>query len=154
MLSVLVDNDDAAAGADHTAHFGYCGFDVDGVFQRLGRVGGVECVVREGEGRHRAAARTDTGGYTAEHGFGQVKRSDAGVPMIILQHASEAAFAGAHVEDAPVIQFAEESQDQLDVEDARIDGGGEVLLVRRSLIEAAADLIEGGGGLRRLAAKP
>ena len=52
-----------------------------------------------------------------------------------LKMRAKRPFAAAHVEDAPAAQIAEVLPHQLHVPDARVDGGGEALLVAGGLIE-------------------
>ena len=72
-----------------------------------------------------------------------------------MKDAREAALAAADVEDAPAGQIAEVIANQLDVIDARIDGGGKVLFVARGFVERGLDAgAQLGGELRaRLSGK-
>ena len=66
-----------------------------------------------------------------------------------LKDAGEAAFAAADIEHALAAQVAEVVADQLDVVDAGIDGGGEMLLVGGGLVEGGLDAgAQLGGELR------
>ena len=55
--------------------------------------------------------------------------------FLLLEDAREAALAAAYVQHAPAAQIAQVFADQLDVIDARIDGGGKMLLVARGFVE-------------------
>ncbi len=79
------------------------------------------------------------GGDELEHRLGEVQAPDFGGGVALGEDAGEAALAAADVEDAAARQVAEEFEDELDVVDAGIDGGGEVLLVARGFLEGSAD---------------
>lgn len=93
----------------------------------------------------------DTFGDEAEHGFRKVEGDDVGGGVAFEEDTVEAAFAGTDVEDAAMVEVAEGIEQKLDVVDARVDGGGEVLLIACGFIEGTADLAERDVSLRRSA---
>jgi len=135
----LSDDYDAAAGGDDAADLGDGALDIDGVFEGFGGVSGVESAIAERQVGEGTGARLDGGRGEPEHGLGEIQPGDLGTRMALGEHAGEPALAAAGVENALPGQVAEELQDQLDVVDARVDGGGEMLLVARGLLEGVAD---------------
>ena len=77
--------------------------------------------------------------HKTEHLLGDVESPNLGPGVPLLDHASEAALAAAHVENAAAAELAQVFQNQGDMVDARVNGGGEILLVTGGLIEAGAD---------------
>ncbi len=74
------------------------------------------------------------------------KRNDPRFRILIFQDTREPPFATADIEHTTVLKVTKVAQNQLDVKDARIDCGWKMLLIRRSLIEAAPDFVQGDGG--------
>ena len=66
-----------------------------------------------------------------QHRFRQIHRDDRGGRLALLDDAREASLAAADIGDALAGQIAQVFQYQLDVPDARIDGGRVMLLIRR-----------------------
>jgi len=113
--------------------------DLDGVLQALGGIGAVEIAILEGQFGHGTGARVDPRRDVAQHLLADVQAPQFGLRLLLLEDARETALAAAHVQHAPAGKIAEMLLDQLDVIDAGIDGGGEMLLVVRGLLEGVAD---------------
>ena len=81
----------------------------------------------------------DSLGHEAQHRFGDVEPPQFGLRFLLAKHTREAALAAAHIEHPLPAQRAEVFANQLDVVNARIDGGGKMLLVARGFIERGLD---------------
>src|ERR1022692_4956640 len=66
---------------------------------------------------------------------GDIEAPEFRARLLFLEHAREATLAAAHVQHAAAGEIAQMIADQLDVIDARIDGGGKMLLVARGFVE-------------------
>jgi hypothetical protein len=148
MFGVLVDDHDTTAGTDDTAHFRYSFLDINRVLERFSRIRGIKRGVGEGKRRHRAAARSDIFRNHSQHSFREIEGYDASRGIIVFQNSREPTLAGAYIERAAAIKVTKVPHDELHVKNAGINGRREMLLVRRGLIEAAADLVERGAGSR------
>ena len=135
LIGVLVDDGDPAAGLDDATNFSDRFFDFHGVLERFGGVSAVEEIVGEGELGHRSGAGMDAFGDEAEHSFRDVEAPEFGLRLLLVEDAGEAALAATYVEDALAGERAEVLADELDVVNARVDGGGEMLLIGGGPVE-------------------
>src|SRR5262249_39227157 len=70
-----------------------------------------------------------------------VDRADGGLRVPVVEDTDKASLPAADIEDALACQVTEKIEDQLDVVDARIDGGWEMLFVGGVAVEGGADLV-------------
>jgi len=148
MRCIFVNDDDAPAWPDNSAHL-VDGFpDVHRMFKRFGGVGGVERSVCERQRRHRPATWRYRFGDETQHSFSQIETNKSGFRILIFQNSRESTLTAADIEYASIPKISKIAEDQLDMKDARVDCGRKMLLVGRSLIEAAPDFIQGDRGGR------
>jgi hypothetical protein len=150
LLGIFVDDRDAAAALHHAAQLGDGGVDIHGVLQRFGGVGAVEALGAKGQGSHGAGAGVNTCWNMAQHCLGQIEGDDRRFRIALLENPREAAFAATHVQDALAVQIAEVFDQELNVVDAGIDGGGIMFLVSRRFVEEADDFPEWRGHQARV----
>ncbi len=139
VFGVLINNDYPAARLHNPAYFVYRPVDFHGVFQGFCGVGAIEIPVFEGKLGHGAGAGVNAGRDMAEHFRRDVQAPDFGFGFLLVEDAGEAAFAAADVEDAAAAEISQVVADELDVIDAWVDGGREMLLVRGGGIEGRLD---------------
>ena len=140
MLGVLVDDGEFSARAKDAAHFGYGPFDIDSVFERFGGVDAVKGGIGERELGQDAGNLADSRGNGLKHSFGDIEAGNPRVRILFEQHARISAFATPGIEQTFARDGREEAQQNLHVQNARIDRGREVLFVARCLVEALTDL--------------
>ncbi len=143
MFGVLVDDDQTSPGFQHAAHLSDRDVDCDGVFQRFRGVDAIERIGGEGKVSHRAGAWGDALRHKVQHGFGEIEGDYGRLGVPVMEDSGEAAFAAAVVQNSAAGLDSEPIQNQLNVINARVNGGREVLFVGGSLIEGTADLAKG-----------
>jgi len=148
MLDIFVNDDDAPAWPNNSAHLVDCFPDVHRMFERFRGVGGVKGPVRERQRRHRSATRRYCFGDETQHSFSQIETNESGVGILIFQNPRKPPLTAADIEYTSIPKIPKIAEDQLDMKDARVDYGRKMLLVGRSLIEAAPDFIQGDRGGR------
>ena len=110
-----------------------------GVYFDVGRLESYGRLSRQNLEDVRAGARVDVARHKMEHLLGHVESPNLSPGVVLPDHAREAALAAAHVKNAAAAERAHVFQDQGDMVDAGVNGGGEILLVTGGLIEAGAD---------------
>lgn len=139
VLGVFVDDDEFAAWFENTAEFGDGGFNVHSVFETFGGVNEIESIAGKGKAGESGAKRQACFGRCAQHGESEVEGDDAGRGVALEKDTGEAAFTATGIEKQPAVQRAEIALQELDVIDARVDGGREMLLIGSAGFETFPD---------------